>query len=55
MYSGKIIEELIRCVEGVQGKEKGLNVPSEFDPETDGSTFMLVRNFLGQYQTVRVV
>ena len=54
MYSGKIIEELIRCVESVQGKDRGLPVPPKFGPESTGSTFMLMRNFLGQYQKVRV-
>jgi len=51
MYTGKVIDELISCVEKVQQTE---NLPPKKAPASAGSTFMFLRNFRGEYNTVRV-
>ena len=51
MYSGKVIDELILCVERVQNND---NLPPKKAPANAGSTFMFLRNFRGEYNSVKV-
>ena len=51
MYTGKVIDELILCVERVQEND---NLPPKKKPANVGSTFMFVRNCRGEYNAVKI-